>query len=43
MTVKDIKAAIKEKQTELENASGMIAVILENEIESLMIMEEMRK
>lgn len=43
MSKKEIKAAIMEKQTELENASGMIAVILETEIESLMIMEEMRK
>lgn len=43
MNIKEIKAAIQEKQTELKNASGMIAVILETEIESLMIMEEMRK
>jgi len=43
MTIKEIKSAIREKQSELESAYGLKAVILETEIESLMIMEEMRK
>lgn len=43
MNRKDIKKEIRRIKKELNSAAGLNAVILENEIESLKIIEEMRK
>lgn len=43
MNIKDIKRRIKEVQKELIAASGIVAVQLENELETLLFMKEVKR